>query len=160
MGVHAHREPYRALRDFAAKLTEHPEQVACGRTIRRGKPGSADEVRDVVKTCKRKWHCPSCAYAASISDASTLKRRIRRWTHEGGGIAFLTLTQMHCLQDPLDVLWTRLDGGWSAVTRGATWRRDREKFGIAGHVRITEIVHDASNGWNPHHHAVLFLGRP
>lgn len=151
------RELYHNLRDFAASLTDHREQRACGRVIRKGKRGSAAEVLDIVKTCKRKWQCPRCAYAASKVGAVILNERIRRWTSDGGGIAFMTLTQMHCLRDSLEVLWRRLESGWSAVTRGAAWARDRAKFGIAGYVRITEIVHEPSSGWNPHYHVVLFL---
>lgn len=149
-----------ALRGYAAQLTDHREQKGCGHRIRKGKTGTSAEVLEVIKTCKRKWHCPVCAYTASLSGADVLKRRIGRWTAEGGGVAFLTLTQMHQLEDSLDELWSRLEGGWSPVTHGAAWARDKASFGILGHVRVTEIVHQPCNGWHPHYHVVLFLDRP
>ncbi|MBY0288622.1 MAG: protein rep [Mycobacteriaceae bacterium] len=115
--------------------------------------------RYVEKRCKCKWLCPVCSFAASWADACSVERRIGLWLSRGGQTAMLTLTQSHSVGDPLSVLWTRLDTAWGIVTQGSPWMRIRRYFGIAGYVRITEVMHNSDVGWNPHFHVVLFLNR-
>ncbi|WP_165607327.1 protein rep [Mycolicibacter sinensis] len=118
--------------------------------------GSSREVLATVRTCKRKWHCLMCACAAAHNEADDLSRKIHRWSSLGGDIAFLTLTQVHNLDDPLDQLWLRLQSGWNKVTSGKQWNKIKASFGIRGYVRTTEIVHSLNRGWNVHYHVVLF----
>ena len=72
-------------------------------------------------------------------------------------MALLTLTQSHCLDDALAMLWSRLEAGWAALVRGSGWTADRRDYGVRGYVRITEIVHTAAAGWNVHFHVILLL---
>lgn len=81
-----------------------------------------------------------------------------RAASELGLVAVLvTLTVPHDrrtrLVDELDMLLR----GWKAIAgAGRSWRRMKERFGIAGHIRALE-VEDAPNGWHAHYHAVFFL---
>jgi hypothetical protein len=146
------------LRTFAAYLTDHHEQRGCGRVIRKGPEGSSGEVLDVTTSCKRKWHCPVCAYRASKVEARTMERRLLQWTSKGGQVAFLTLTQAHKRHEPLDVLWSRLEAGWRSLMTCRAWERDKACYGIRGFQRVTEIVY-SDNGWHPHYHVILLLDR-
>jgi Replication protein len=147
----------RKLREFWSYLTDHREQKGCGRTIRKGRVGSAAEILEVTTACRCKWLCPTCGHTASWQQARTLKDRIHGWTAAGGSLALLTLTQSHSLSDPLAVLWDRVEAGWAAVQRGSGWTADKKSYGVCGYVRITEVVHSPTTGWNVHLHVVLLL---
>jgi Replication protein len=152
---------YYELRSFAARLTDHPGLKTCGADTYHpaGPPGSSREVLNqrVEKRCRRKWLCPVCSFAASWTAACSVERRIELWLSRGGQTALLTLTQLHSRGDSLGLLWTRLDTAWAMATEGSPWMRIRRDFGIAGYVRITEVMHSSDLGWNPHFHVVLFL---
>jgi hypothetical protein len=145
------------LRRFAGAISGHEEQRGCGRGIRRGRPGAANEILNVVATCKRHMLCPTCGYAASCRAQEALARKMGRWTAEGGSLALLTLTARHTYGDRLDTLWAQIEAGWRSLTQGSQWCRVKRRFGIAGYFRVTEVVHSSSSGWNPHFHAVIFL---
>ena len=111
----------------------------------------------MTTSCRRKWLCPTCGYTASRKEAAKLKRRLLGWTAQGGAVALLTLTQSHCPDDGLAMLWSRLEAGWAALVRGSGWIADKRAYGVRGYVRITELVHSAASGWNVHFHVILLL---
>lgn len=147
----------RELRDFLSYLTDDPELKGCGRTIRKGRVGSATEILEVTTTCKRGWLCPTCGYTRSWQQANDLRDHLQTWRAGGGFVALLTLTQSHTINDRLDVLWDRIEQGWAAVKTGSGWTADRETYGVHGYVRITEVVHNPTSGWNVHLHVILLL---
>jgi hypothetical protein len=156
-GVSAARRE--ALRAFGARLSAHPEVTGCGRKYTKGRVGSSSEILDVTKSCRFKWLCPTCGYAASWQQARDVKRRLLSWTAGGGAAALLTLTQSHCYSDGLAVLWSRMDAGWAALVRGSGWIADKQTHGIRGYIRFTEVVHSPVTGWNVHFHVILLLDR-
>jgi hypothetical protein len=145
------------LREFGSRLSDHREQRGCGLKIRIGRLGSATEILEVTKSCRRKWLCPTCGYTASWQQAAELTDRLRAWTTRGGAVALLTLTQSHGLNDGLAELWSRLQAGWATLVRGSGWTADKRAHGVRGYVRITEVVHNPVAGWNVHFHVLLFL---
>ena len=147
------------LREFGSRLSDHREQRGCGRKIRKGRVGSATEILEVTKSCRRKWLCPTCGYTAWRKEAAKLERRLRGWTAQGGAVALLTLTQSHCLNDGLAALWDRMEDGWAALVRGSGWTADKQAHGLRGYVRITEVVHSPATGWHVHFHVILLLDR-
>ena len=68
----------------------------------------------------------------------------------------VTLTVSHSSDDELAVVLGHLDAGWVGSQRGSARGADRQRFGIRGHLRITEIVHQDASGWHPHFHVLLF----
>lgn len=146
----------RELSAFAAHLSGDRNQQSCGQPISKGPRGSSREVLTGIRTCKRKWHCLTCACIAAHREAEDLSNKMRRWSSLGGDIAFLTLTQSHQLGDPLDQLWLQLQSGWNAIVLGKQWDRSRSAFGLRGYVRITEVIYRTNRGWNVHYHVVLF----
>jgi Replication protein len=147
------------LREFGGRLSDHQEQRGCGRKIRKGRVGSATEILEVTTSCRRKWLCPTCGYTARWRQAAQLERRLRGWTAQGGAVALLTLTQSHCLDDDLTVLWDRMEDGWAALVRGSGLTADKQAHGVRGYVRITEVVHSPATGWHVHFHVILLLDR-
>jgi hypothetical protein len=145
------------LREFGSRLSNHGELAGCGRTISKGRVGSATEILEVTTSCRRKWLCPTCGYTASWREAAKLKRRLLGWTAQGGAVALLTLTQSHCPEDGLAMLWSRWEAGWAARVRGSGWTADKRAHGVRGYVRVTELVHNAAAGWNVHFHVILLL---
>jgi hypothetical protein len=145
------------LRDFGSTLSANRTLKRCGLRFRSGHVGSATEIIDIEIKCHLKWLCPVCGYIAYRQEAAKLARRLRGWTSQGGSVALLTLTQSHSPEDDLSVLWSRLDHGWAVMTRGAGWDADRASYGLRGYVRVTEVVHHPSSGWQVHFHVCLLL---
>jgi hypothetical protein len=145
------------LREFGSRLSDDWELKTCGLKIRKGRVGSAAEILEVTKSCRRKWLCPPCGYTARWKEAAKLERRQRGWTAQGGAVAFLTLTQSHDLSEGLALLWDRMEDGWAALVRGSGWTADKRIYGVRGYVRITEVVYSPSTGWHVHFHVILFL---
>jgi hypothetical protein len=145
------------LREFGKSLSDNRHLSGCGRRIRRGNVGNADEILDTTVYCDLAWLCPVCGWYASRDLSRKLAKVITAWTSQGGAVASLTLTQGHSTEDEAGHLWGRLGGGWTALVRGSGWRVDRQTFGLRGYVRVTEVVHHPDRGWNVHFHVVLLL---
>lgn len=131
--------------------------VNCLVKTRQGKAGSSHEVLYAARPCHRRWLCPRCGYAAARDQARKVERRLRSWTAQGGAVALLTLTQSHCRTDGLATLWHRADRGWDGMVTGSTWRACKQKYGLRGYFRSTELVYNSLAGWNVHFHAILLL---
>lgn len=145
------------LRAFAANLGSHPALSSCGAVIPAGTRGSANEVRLRVVACRKWWLCATCGLQAAAREFHRMRAIAQRWTTAGGSLAMLTLTQRHSLQDALSDLWPYLEAGWRSVTRGSGWLADRRDRGLAGYIRVTEVVHNERTGWSPHFHVCLFI---
>jgi hypothetical protein len=150
-------EDLRKLRQFGASISDDRALEGCGRRIRLGVPGSAEEVLDRIVRCRRNWLCATCGYAAACDESTRLGQRLLGWTAQDRAVAFLTLTQCHFTGDGLAALWDRLEDGWAALVRGSAWQADRKIYGARGYVRITEVVHHPVTGWNVHLHVPLLL---
>jgi Replication protein len=146
-----------ALREFGKSLTDDRYRRGCGRRIRRGNVGDADEILETTFHCDHTWLCPVCGYRTARDQSRELAETLMAWTSQGGSVALLTLTQTHCTEDECDDLWNRLGRGWGALVRGSGWRADQETFGLRGYIRITEVVHRPESGWNVHFHVPLLL---
>ena len=145
------------LRRFGASKSDDPGLKGCGRKVRRGDVGDADEILECTFHCDNTWLCPVCGDYAGRDRFRHLAKTLVKWTSQGGSMALLTLTQMHCTDDRCGDLWDRLVCGWEAVVRGSGWRTDQETFALRGYVRTTEVGHTREAGWNVHFHVVLLL---
>lgn len=75
-----------------------------------------------------------------------------------GELYLATLTLPHDEGDDLKPLRKQVSRAWSNVTRGAPWKRWRERLGILGTVRALEVTH-GRNGWHPHLHVALYCAQ-
>jgi hypothetical protein len=73
----------------------------------------------------------------------------------GGRLYLVTLTLPHSEGDALKPLRRAVARAWQVVTRGAPWKRHRERLGIVGTVRALEVTH-GRNGWHPHLHVAVY----
>lgn len=126
-----------------------------------------------VQTCGSVWACPVCSEKINAGRQAELDAGITAWLAAGHSVAFLTLTVKHHKGHRLADLWDAISPAWNRTTSGAgvAWNGgkvrkdgsrvigDKERFGIAGYVRVVETKHGAS-GWHPHVHALLFLDKP
>lgn len=131
--------------------------------------------------CGSVWACPRCSAVIAWQRSAEIARAVRRCQEDGGQTFFLTLTLRHRVSDELADLWGLLGKGWRAVVGCEAWsgraprerahksgaRRlvpgvmgDRERFGIAGVVRVVEATvsrpGSGGHGWHLHVHALLF----
>ena len=130
---------------------------ACGQKIRKGAPGTAAEVLEVKKSCRKLGLCVSCGFAESKKRCRRVTDLLVHWDDGTRAVLFLTLTQHHTNQDGLADLRGRADAGWKSLTTGETWRRAKRDFGIRHYLRFAEEVHHPTNGWNSHFHVLLLV---
>lgn len=120
--------------------------------------GPRATVRGLV-TCGSIWSCPVCAahirYVRSVEVSEACVRHL----DAGGGLLFLTLTLRHHRGERLADLLDGLLAALSATFGGAPWYRQRDRLGVVGRIRSTEVT-DGANGWHPHAHLLLFLEEP
>lgn len=80
--------------------------------------------------------------------------------NESGALIFGTLTLRHHAGMPLAMLLDAVLSGWQKLVRGTPWKRFKEKWGIQGYVRATEVTYSRVNGWHPHIHFIMPLDAP
>lgn len=159
-GSHDFREERRErelLRLFISEVSGVPKLKRCGCTVRLGHPGSARAILDRTISCRCKWLCPTCGFAAYGEESAKLKYRLLGWTGRGGAVAMLSLSQSHTPDDRLGQLWSSLEAGWAALVRGSGWTADKQAYGVRAYIRIAEVVYSWAWGWHPHFHVILLL---
>jgi hypothetical protein len=116
--------------------------------------------------CGQLWGCPVCAatiQAAARRDIRTIVKLHREATatraHPQGGAYLLTLTMRHSEKMPLGVCREAIQDAWRGMTRGAPWKRLKERMAFIGQVRALEVTHGV-NGWHVHIHALLLVAAP
>lgn len=124
--------------------------------------------------CGNVWACPRCSAVVAMERSLQIARAVAECHRRGGQTHFLTLTLRHRRGDRLADLFEFLHAGWrqvagSSAWAGATWETkkgkrtrlgDRDRFGVAGHVRIVESTvsrpETFGHGWHLHIHVLLF----
>lgn len=112
--------------------------------------------------------CPRCAQIIAIERARQLANGLTYWftsTNAGGqnrGVAFLTLTMKHSMDDQLGRLLTALRAAKDAMFGGYPYLSDRgirQRFRIAGVASTIEVTW-GRHGYHPHLHILLMIDRP
>lgn len=112
-----------------------------------------------IATCSRAWACPVCAAKIGARRATEITDVLSAHAKDNGhgspgGAALLTLTVRHDASQPLAVVWSGVQSAWYAVTSTASWTRERDRWGIRGYIRATEVTH-GQHGWHVHCHTIL-----
>lgn len=68
-------------------------------------------------------------------------------------------TFRHDAAMPLERTWGVLSAAHRSMSSGGTAKRERERYGILGHVKAQEVT-VGRNGWHPHGHSLWFMERP
>lgn len=136
----------------------------CGRTpigavtVRHGEHGAGF---GGVATCGSVWACPVCSAKILHTRQEDVRAAVAAHLADpalGRQLAMATLTIRHRAGDPLQTLWNAVSKAWAAVTSGKVWQAERDRYGLAGWLRVVEVT-EGRNGWHVHVHALLFLDR-
>ena len=109
-----------------------------------------------LATCGSIWACPVCSAKIRSHRALEISTGASNWDRAGNSVYLLTLTMPHDFGQPLAKLMPVIAGSFSAVLKGGSWVRLRDRLGIAGTIRSVEVTHGA-NGWHPHLHVLVFI---
>lgn len=135
----------------------------CGRYIT---PGGSVHLRRGTKTgtahlsgvqsCGNLASCPVCGPRIRHERALEIQTAGRRHTEEGGGLLFATFTVPHDRGMGLAGTWDLIRDGFSGMLSGRARAELRDRFGVQGFIRATEVTHGGA-GWHPHLHVLLFV---
>jgi hypothetical protein len=145
---------------------------ACGRGVIDHDQGVAFKRRDGrvytsgTTRCHSIWCCPVDAAAIRAERASDISEAIVRHLGAGGTAYLVTLTARHYRRHSLEELLDAIRDGFKGLTSGAQWAGDkargregeRQRMGVVGIIRATEVTESERNGWHPHLHLVVLMG--
>lgn len=109
-----------------------------------------------LSTCGSVWACGVCNAKIMARRQLEIGAAVEVWKAAGGEVAFGTMTMRHWSGHRLEDLWSALSKAWGKVTAGSSWQRDKQRFGIAGWLRVVEVTF-GENGWHVHIHSLFFL---
>ena len=93
-----------------------------------------------LTSCGSVWCCPVCAAKIAGERQDEIAAAVRAWQAVGGTVAMVTLTNRHRRGQSLRSLWDGNTKGWHAVTSGASWVRNCERYGVVGWLRVVEVT--------------------
>lgn len=115
-----------------------------------------------TERCSSIWACPVCASVIRAERAREIEQAVTAHKQAGGSALFVTLTIRHKVTDPLRQSLDAVLKSWQSMLRATAWcggKRQtgmRERYGVVGYIRSTEVTY-GKNGWHPHLHAVILL---
>lgn len=109
-------------------------------------------------TCGSVWHCAVCALKIAMRRRAEMIVATQRHCEAGGEIGLLTCTVPHAADQSLAVVLERLDRLFKRLNSGKRSKLWRERWGVVGTVRALELTYGL-NGWHPHTHSLVFMGR-
>jgi hypothetical protein len=157
---------YQLRRHLQTRMTRDQHRAGmCGRfpaphagvRVRRA-PGGAAHYSGLA-VCGSMSACPVCSRKIRHGRAQEIERAIRAHQDRGGGILFATFTVSHDRGMPLADCWALVRFAFGEVMRGRHRQTLRDRFGVKGFIRATEVTVGA-NGWHPHQHVVLLVDEP
>lgn len=100
--------------------------------------------------------CPVCSANIRHRRMLEIEAAALRWLEQGGHLVMVTLTTRHRMGMALADLWSMISKAWHATTSGRRGKADKERWGVVGYVRATEVTYGL-HGWHPHLHILLFV---
>jgi hypothetical protein len=134
------------------------QQVEIWRGVSAGVAGKA--FYKGLYTCGRLWTCPVCAAKISERRRLELSDALQNAKDQGFSVYLLTQTIRHgvgdCLSGGLQGIADSERLLWSSRSGASV----RERLGVVGTIKTTEVTWGQANGWHPHKHTLLFLKTP
>lgn len=134
-------------------INTHGETVRVYRQVESGGARFAG-----LTTCGSVWHCPVCAAKITEGRRRELDKALTAWVGQGGKVQLMTLTFPHEAGQGLDALLERFGKAVTAFKNSRTYKRIMGAADRAGSIRSLEATW-GENGWHPHTHDLVFLGR-
>ena len=156
------------LQEGGKRLMPHERVARCLRWLRGGETaveilhsaseGAAHYSR--LEVCGSVWLCAVCAAKVAEERRKELRQAVEHCAVNGGGVLHLTFTVRHNRGDDLAGLLEGFTKAYSRMMGHWTYRKlIGPTYQIMGAVRSLEVTHGI-NGWHPHHHVLMFVGRP
>ncbi|MFD5416413.1 hypothetical protein, partial [Streptomyces nojiriensis] len=153
-------------------ISHIPGVRACGRGVIDHDQGVVFKRRDGrvytsgTTRCHSIWCCPVDAAKIRARRADDASEACVRHVENGGAAYLVTLTARHYKRHRLDDLMDAIRDAFTALTSGAQWAGDRargregerQRMGVVGIIRSTEVTHSERNGWHPHLHLIVLMG--
>lgn len=108
-----------------------------------------------LQVCGSVWMCPVCAAKITTRRRQELTQAIGAWD---GQLAMVTYTLRHTTDDRLSVVLDALLGAYRAMKKARAWGLLVGQNEWFGSVRGLEVTY-GKNGFHPHMHEVVFLGK-
>ena len=127
-------------------------------------PDGASVGRKGLTRCASVWACPVCEAVIRGARAEDADKAITEHVRRGGMVLFVTLTVRHWSNHDLeDLLRVQVREVWKGLLSGRKWTRAetgnlRNRLGVVGTIRVTEVTVGRVNGWHPHLHVAVLLG--
>lgn len=115
-----------------------------------------------VCTCASVWACPVHAAKIGAERAREELAPVIRWVIDeaGGSVVHATFTVQHTAGIPLADTRAAVQKAWEFLTSHKRWRTIDKEYDRLGFTRAFETTWGKENGWHPHLHVLLYLGRP
>lgn len=159
---------YKLQRHAQKLLPEYGNLGACGRNVQyREKSPGVDIFRDKgtgkahfanITTCKSVWACPICAHKITEERRADLQLAVTLHAMKGGKVLLMSLTFPHERDDKLKGLLGQLSDALKRFNAIRKYRNILTSVDWVGSVRALEVTH-GENGWHPHIHVLLFVGK-
>lgn len=134
------------------------QQVEVWRGVSAGVAGKA--FYKGLYTCGRLWTCPVCAAKISERRRLELSDALQNAKDQGLSVYLLTQTIRHGIGDSLSGGLQGISDAERLLWSSRSGSLVRERLGVVGTVKTTEVTWGQSNGWHPHKHTLLFLKTP
>nr|CRY97649.1 hypothetical protein [uncultured prokaryote] len=109
-----------------------------------------------LATCGSVWTCPLCASKIQERRRQEVLQAITWAASNRHGVAMLSLTFPHRIEQPLSLLLTLQQAALKSLRGSRAYMDLMREVGAAGRIRALEVTH-GENGWHPHTHELLFL---
>jgi len=159
---------YKLQRQSQKLMPEYRNLTACGRNVQYREVAPGVDVylnKDTgrahfanVTTCKSVWACPVCAAKITEERRAELQQAVELHAKAGGKVLLMTLTFPHERDDTLKDQLKYLSVALSKFNATRAYRKLLDAVGFLGGVRALEVTH-GENGWHPHIHVLLFVGK-
>lgn len=152
------------MSDIAARLLPNERVAQCHRLIA-PRAGSVRIMRadgeayfQNLIVCNRVWECPVCSARIAAQRAEELHEAIGAAGRLGLQAVMVTFTVQHHAGLALDELLNRELKALNDFKRARGWSELRDEYDWRGDIRALEATY-GGNGWHPHIHLIVFLGR-
>jgi hypothetical protein len=140
-----------------------PRTARCGWTMARDVKFTYNEVTrkagvSGVEHCASIACCPTCAPVIRAERANVISAITMEQQANGLVPVMVTFTLRHRVTDRLRSNLDILLEAYRRFSRGAPWKRFKERMGIAGSIRALEVT-VGQNGWHPHLHVLYYVSK-
>jgi len=111
-------------------------------------------------SCGRLWTCPVCAAKISERRRLELSEALDNAKDQGLSVYLLTQTIRHGVGDSLSGGLAGIAAAEKRLWSSRSGAAVRERLGVVGTIKTTEVTWGSSNGWHPHKHTLLILKAP